>query len=905
MALSGQPGVLAPQTAATARPPSLDGPPAARSRWTFLDRPAPDLSFSLRNARGADLGDAPLGARSTDSQRTDGTGMDAAGASVDEFGLLSAELASRYGQSRTTSYGSRFLAVDNSFNRSGSSAPDSFVDPYMAPPSNPPTKRDGVQRPPLHRPPRLDLAGRPLPSAPPAADPFSAAVARQPSLTAKQARWRLSATSGLSLPFKRSQEDLTMESAASSRGYWDTTLDLTASTSASAHFSSSNATQERPGPQPIQSRPHNLDMPSVPPRCYSPEPLSVRLRKGDFGRSLLTFDFAGQANRRYSTASRSSTSPVQELPELLEDEEGFYHSPVSPARPRQSTASPFHFGEGSAGTDLSFPLPPTATIAGSSLFDRAAGSSFHDSHLNALTPSPTFSLPSSAPPPTPPPPLPEFVSVFLDPIALPPGELPPSDWRKSHIRQVDSISSSVAVAPLRQSLRHRASGALLRDKADSGLGEKKRRTTDWVAGVATATESASSSRKFRWAERAGPGWALKFEKGARSGHSTRQRNAGGLSIFGSRRARVAAIVLVVVALLLIVGLATGLSRKAAAAALATKCSCMHGGKANPAPDGGCLCSCSAEWGGTSCHLNATCVNGVAQGLLDIATQSSELWQPTVDFARLPTVLDQYILSSPSSSTSCASQLALFEISSLSASTYPNRLSWTEAALVHTLALTESNSSLTQLRTFASGLDFAQYGDEPASKPNSNYEAIVGGCTWDLAAMQRSVQNVSWTAAVKPDSTTTTTLGDLPQSAAALESITNNALAAAKQRTTALAHYWDDTLGFSSAQLKSFRQAVQAAEILIPFDASSTPLQDDVQSSLPLAITCQPDLDADVVARINNVEAGVFGLDNITSTGNATCQVRSMFLQSPDVRTRLDEISREHVGPSRLRPAQSA
>ncbi|BGO98722.1 hypothetical protein RTG_00985 [Rhodotorula toruloides ATCC 204091] len=866
MPLHGPRPAPAKRASVTPHPPasSLDHPPALRSRWTFLDRPAPDLSLSLSDASGARAHES-LPERASgfavdskrDSQGLAGSG--AAAASVDEFGLLRADLASRYGQSRTASYGSRFLAVENSFNRSGSSAPDSFVDPYMAPPRPASTGGEPTSPPYASAPPhslQVDLAGRPLPADPPAVDPFSTAVARQPSLTAKQAKWRLSTASGLSLPFKRSQEDLTTGSAPSSRGYWDTTLDLTGSTFASGSSALPDATQERPGPRPVQPRPSNLDMPSLPPRCYSPEPLS--------------------ASRRLSTASRSSTSTsILEFPELLEGEEGFYHLPISPARPRQSTTSPFHLAEGSAGTDLSFPLPPTATIAPSSIFDRAAGSSFHDSHIHALTPSPTFSLPSSAPPPTPPPPLPEFVSVFLDPIALPQSELPPSDWRKSHVRQVDSVSSSIAAAPLRQSLRHRASGALQREKEASTQDEKERRSTDWLEGVAATSGSSTGSSKLRWADRAGPGWSLKFEKQPRGTSLQSRRNVKGSSLLSSRRARIAAAVLVVVALLLIVGLATGLTRKAASAALTNSCSCLHGGNAEPTTDGGCSCSCPAGWGGTSCHLDATCANGVAQGLLDVAAHSSDLWQPTVDLARLPNVLNRYILPT-SSSASCASQLALLEVPSLSVSTYPTRLAWTEAALVHTLALTESNSSLSQLRPFASGLDFAQYGDEPASKPNSNYEAIVGGYTWDLATMQRTVQNVSWIAAVKPDTATAAMIAAAPQSAAALDTVTNNALAASKQRSTALAHYWNDTLGLSPAQLKSFRQAVQAADILIPFDASSTTLQSTGQSSLPLALACQSDLVVGVVAKINEVEAVVFGLDNVTTAENATCQDRPVY-----------------------------
>ncbi|GAA5864508.1 hypothetical protein JCM1840_000524 [Sporobolomyces johnsonii] len=458
-----------------------------------------------------------------------------------------------------------------------------------------------------------------------------------------------------------------------------------------------------------------------------------------------------------------------------------------------------------------------------------------------------------------------------------------------------------------------------REREREKLEATKRRTQEWLSGVAgvgvgaekdvdaatVATVATAGSRgtKVTWAA-AATGWSLRGGspgKGDRSGRRGGSHRRGGSlagggsgkgkALLRSKRFRllVAALLLVIV---LVIGLGAGLSRKGSGAATVGACSCENGGTAT-VNNGVCLCSCKGDWGGTSCHLNATCANPagnghlVAQGLLDVAGNAASLWQPSLNTSRLAYVVDHYVFPSSSTAASCKFQLALVTLPNLPFSSFPSRLQWIESALLYTLALTESNSTANQFLTFASGLDYTKYGNSPATKPNSNYQIIAGGFTWDLAAMQRSVQNVTWESAASPSSEAQSVMGAAPEALAALERITAYAVASSAQRSTALAHYWNDTLGLSAADLATFRSVVQSAEIVIPLDATETisgtsmmslAAEQTNQSSFPPAIGCLPNLSDDDVQRVNDVEANVFGLADVTSSQalNGTCLDRPLY-----------------------------
>ena len=656
-----------------------------------------------------------------------------------------------------------------------------------------------------------------------------------------------------------------------------------------------------------------------------------------------------------SPDSPSPASPSQ-IPLITRSDDGFYRLPVTPSsathsvgrtrRERQSTsdlAFPLPPVPDSAATHLVF-LEGSSAAADSprwptSIFGRSSASALTGT-AGRPTPSPTThnSLPSSPPPTSPPPPLPDFVSLFLDPQrgtssssasssssstsshgtelhahAQYPPAAPPQ--RHSHARAQDSLSSAVAGPAARQSLRLRAVGAPVSDELEQGGAEggaagggARDRLDAWLRGVAPArppscgepargpssSGAGGGSGKVRWAASAAPGWSLRSDPARWAGSrapdpSPRARLR---SAWRSSRVRLAAALVLVVALLLVVGLAVGLSRRAPVVAAPAACECEHGGSARRTSGGGCECACSAGWGGTSCRLNATCVSDgggggglVAQGLLDVAERASALWEPEVDTTRLGALLEAYFVppSSASSSSSCQAQLALLVLPNLPSSTFPSRLAWTESALVHTLALTESNSTLAQLRTFASALSFAPFGDAPASKPNSNYQVIAGGWTWDFSVLQRSATG-DWASVVKPSSDSTMRLAAAPAALGALDRLAPVAAAASVQRTKALEHYWATALGRSDDELQAFREAVWRAEVVVPLDATAsvggTGMMDLAQAqasaaSFPPASGCWSGLSEAVVERVNALEVDVFGLSGVSSSQalDSSCLVR--------------------------------
>ncbi|GAA5994441.1 uncharacterized protein JCM10292_002068 [Rhodotorula paludigena] len=641
--------------------------------------------------------------------------------------------------------------------------------------------------------------------------------------------------------------------------------------------------------------------------------------------------YLGSTPSLVSSASPASLSALS-LQCLTRSDDGFYRLPLTPsvnsakqgARSREGTS------------DLSFPLPPLPDAA-ALLLDRAAaaqatgGGSLYGSSSGGATPSPTYSLPSSPPPSSAPPNLPDFVSVFVNPapsgrstdlvsrntyplVPLSPRPIP------SHVRQLDSISSSVLSPPrASQHLRRRflpltdthplpdeRHEPIERPDIDEGfetasIVAKKRRTEAWLSALPPASQppdapseratiGAGSLRSgLGWLARARPGWAItsegrdwsgeKLSDSGDSGHrgparSVASRRGGWTKALPtSRKARITLAVTLVVVLLLAVGLATGLTRRSASHASSVNFKCENGGRARASSDGRCFCACPDAWGGTSCHLDATCIDvgggadrPVAQGVLDVAASASELWKPGVNTTRLATVLHEYILpTSPSSTgTTCQSQLSLLALPSLSFSAFPSRLRWTESALLHTLALTESNSSLAQFRTFASSLSFSQFGDAPATFPSTNYQLVAGGYLFDLATLERSVRaEQTWEKVVDPPSEAVALIG--PASLAALDRMSAQASAAHAQRSRALEHYWADTLALKEETLDAFRAAVKAAKVVVPVGEV-----DGVQRGV--AIACRTGLSADEAERINEVEGGIFGLANIQAR-DATCTDR--------------------------------
>lgn len=326
-----------------------------------------------------------------------------------------------------------------------------------------------------------------------------------------------------------------------------------------------------------------------------------------------------------------------------------------------------------------------------------------------------------------------------------------------------------------------------------------------------------------------------------------------------------------------------LSQRSSGSAAIGECVCQNGGTVRSTSGGSCECSCPSAWGGTSCHLNATCAGDaslpIAQGLLDVAATANSLFSPSFDISRLPLIVNTYLGATPSSKNSCQSQLDLISLPNLPISSFPTRLSWTEAAVTWGWGVSEAK---TGLRTFASALNFAPFGDEASTVPNSNYQMIVAGLTFDLAQMSSSVPAVLWVTKASPSAEQIALVSSSASST--LDRMAAYAVAGSKGRTTALQHLWSE-LGLADADLALFKAALQFAEVLVPFEATgSLPTGETMinmaqalstSSSFPPGVGCMVRLSGDEISRVNEVEQKAFGLAAVQAGGSfnaSTCLV---------------------------------
>jgi len=94
------------------------------------------------------------------------------------------------------------------------------------------------------------------------------------------------------------------------------------------------------------------------------------------------------------------------------------------------------------------------------------------------------------------------------------------------------------------------------------------------------------------------------------------------------------------------------------------------------------------------------------------------------------------------------------------------------------------------------------------------------------------------------------------------------LASATQQQTALKKYWVSVLLQKPNDLSTFKAALSAAPIMLPFDATSGPILNlyvsSPSSSFPPPLSCFPGLNDSLVQTISSLETNVFGLQPVTS-----------------------------------------
>ncbi|GAA5977614.1 hypothetical protein JCM5350_002294 [Sporobolomyces pararoseus] len=722
--------------------------------------------------------------------------------------------------------------------------------------------------PSLCSPPRHDVTGRLLPSSPPPLLPFDIPPSTPPH--SPKSRFGSSTKSfkhRFSQRLKSGDEDTIHSSTGT---YWDTTIEMDSfpSTPRSASFGSKSKPNSipLPSPLPFPSSPGTSNVPNLTPlpRSHSPtppkspmrQPLATRRNSG-FPSPFLRLE----DTPTLLSPSSSLPSPSRSLQRIERSPSGYYRLPPSPSFSTHEFPPPPII----SATSSHFPFPPTSPNPQTPITPRLVTT-------NPFPQTPSTSTSYSFFPPhsqeQEPIPIPKFVSVFIDPTTS-----TTSLTKEKEIAVSPFVSMGTPTNPdfelYENETKHRRTSTLRHrnvvldtvgigeNNFDNGSGERSEgKVEKWLKNVSKEGEeertfsSSSASNGDLIATRGGQRKEKATGKGKIKFKEVKR-------FAKTKRGKWISMVGVTLALLVLLGIIVGVVKR------------KKEDRRN----------CSS----VGCSLDSTCItlggNSIARAFLDLANVSSTIWNPPIDPARLAYTLNHYVSPSPfssstGSSSSCSSQLSLLAIPSLSS--FPNHLQFSRLALVHTLALTESNSTAFRLYNFICSLNFKT--DEPSSSPNSNYQIISGGFTWDFSTMKRTVQNLKWKDLVKPREEEFDRL-EARNSIEVLDRISRFAVAENSQRSIALMNFWKDSLGRKEEELDSFRTVVRNSEKLIPFDQDVRTIRGLVgarNDSLDIieGIGCRGDLSDEVQEKVNEVENKVFDLGETASI--KSCSARPIY-----------------------------
>ncbi|KAM0789006.1 hypothetical protein ACM66B_003074 [Microbotryomycetes sp. NB124-2] len=419
-------------------------------------------------------------------------------------------------------------------------------------------------------------------------------------------------------------------------------------------------------------------------------------------------------------------------------------------------------------------------------------------------------------------------------------------WRRSWSVQADGWSvlheTSGTSAPPMSS----AEAKSMREKRRAL--EARRKTQDWLASTSVRGGSSQSS------------WAY---------WKNRSRNM-------SRKSWIL-VGVIIVALALAIALAATLIRRSGQDQVTTRrgCSCVNRGKPQLQADSSCLCSCPSDWGGTSCHRNATCAGAgdyrIAQGILDVAMHSHSLFQPSLNLSRIPIVVNTYFGRAVSnSSTSCSSQLDLLTLPRIDSVNFPLRLAWTEAAIIWANMYSES---LTGIRSFVSALDFNSFGDEPVTVSVSRYQVLVAGYVFDFSTMTRTPPQVFWSLRTRPSAEQESLVSVSIKNV--LDRVSTLAVAGSNGRMKALEHFWTEH-GLELDQLEAFRNAVAEAPLVVAVGQMGRN-RGGPKTGRTKPRACDPDLDDVDREAVIAFENKVFGLPLDSKIATNDCENRPTYV----------------------------
>ncbi|KAK7694809.1 hypothetical protein QCA50_001997 [Cerrena zonata] len=288
--------------------------------------------------------------------------------------------------------------------------------------------------------------------------------------------------------------------------------------------------------------------------------------------------------------------------------------------------------------------------------------------------------------------------------------------------------------------------------------------------------------------------------------------------------------------------------------------------------------CARGFTGNKCSLNATCVctptpsgqcNQVAQSLLDL----------------LPTLNDSFSLSFTPSSLStaiwqaqgapgndCSKQALLVDVSALDNSTSPNRLRWTQTALLWDLVQSENVADVNTLQKFVNKAPWTSLSssDGATTESASQFTTTVSGYQFNFAAQTVTPPSGTFTDIGQPSQDQISRTNDV--SRAALDRMYSFASASSTQQKKALSNYWSGVLQQDPDDLNEFLSIVSGSSILLPFDATFSPNDNPIttlmtnssSSPFPPPLACYPGLTTTQLQSINTFESTVFGLSTAPS-----------------------------------------
>lgn len=342
--------------------------------------------------------------------------------------------------------------------------------------------------------------------------------------------------------------------------------------------------------------------------------------------------------------------------------------------------------------------------------------------------------------------------------------------------------------------------------------------------------------------------------------------ARSLSMFSKGRVRrkwlwIVLIAVAIVLIILIAVLATKLGRKKNSAS--TTCSNgMVGALCNLDP----TCTCPA--GGS----DGTCSAPLAKSLSDLVPKTAQLFTTNVTAQGLATIIWQS--QGTPSTPDCSSQAQLIDVGSvLSATAFPNRTQWAQAALVWNLFESGDINGTSKFRDAIGSMPFNTLSDDGiVQDPSNRFTVTSAGYIYDFAQQTVSPPSVTFKDNAAPSDKQLSELNGI--SSTVLDKMYSFASASSTQRQTALSTYWRAVLQLNPDDLPNFLRAFKSAPVMLPFDATSSPGGHSIASflqslinhtvSFPPPIACYPGLNSTQIQRINAVEGAAFSLDPIQS-----------------------------------------